>query len=356
VKESINKLKLLQPLKSQNGTTTKVPKVELTISVNGVALQEPKTKKIFCQFPLHRISYCADDKAEKKYFSFIAKDGETGKQLCFVFMSEKMSEEIILTIGQAFDLAYAKFIENSGKELEIRKQLILLQKKVNELEDENLGLRKHIQKYEPEFPLERPEAEKKKNNSTDKKQPQDKAEEGSDEKKEAPREKIIPALQPPPPVVKKIVNNNNNEPLTLLDCDIELDDKTQTIINRNNHSNSIHDLLDQEFDPRAPEASLPVPIMASLTAKSENDLSSSTAAITQEKDIFGSEPFQKDTNTRTLPTPPLPVVSEAEKKTGNGLSTDPFGMSNFMSSNDLDSAMISLDKKFAEMRVSLHLT
>lgn len=59
------------------------------------------------QYPLHRISYCADDKGEKKFFSFIAKESAENEQhSCFVFVSDKLAEEITLTIGQAFDLAY----------------------------------------------------------------------------------------------------------------------------------------------------------------------------------------------------------------------------------------------------------
>lgn len=59
------------------------------------------------QYPLHRISYCADDKGEKKFFSFIAKEGaDSEKHMCFVFVSDKLAEEITLTIGQAFELAY----------------------------------------------------------------------------------------------------------------------------------------------------------------------------------------------------------------------------------------------------------
>jgi len=42
IKESIQKLKFNQQLRKAEGS--KVPKVELTISVEGVALQDPKTK------------------------------------------------------------------------------------------------------------------------------------------------------------------------------------------------------------------------------------------------------------------------------------------------------------------------
>lgn len=58
------------------------------------------------QYPLHRISYCADDKVDKQFFSFIVKDNDTERHTCFVFMSDKLAEEITLSIGQAFDLAY----------------------------------------------------------------------------------------------------------------------------------------------------------------------------------------------------------------------------------------------------------
>ena len=39
---------------------------------------------------LFRISYCADDKAEKRFFSFIAKEADSDKHTCFVFVSDKL--------------------------------------------------------------------------------------------------------------------------------------------------------------------------------------------------------------------------------------------------------------------------
>ena len=41
------------------------------------------------QYPLHRISYCADDKSDKRMFSFIAKEADSEIHNCFVFDSEK---------------------------------------------------------------------------------------------------------------------------------------------------------------------------------------------------------------------------------------------------------------------------
>ncbi|XP_067212926.1 PTB domain-containing engulfment adapter protein 1 [Linepithema humile] len=147
VKEAICKLKFNQQLKKSEGTKT--PKVELTISIDGVAIQEPKTKttpkRIMHQYPLHRISYCADDKGEKKFFSFIAKEEDAERHTCFVFVSDKLAEEITLTIGQAFDLAYRRFLETSGKDLEAQRRCMVLQQKIKRLEHENNVFRQRLQ-------------------------------------------------------------------------------------------------------------------------------------------------------------------------------------------------------------------
>ncbi|XP_034951385.1 PTB domain-containing engulfment adapter protein 1-like [Chelonus insularis] len=147
VKDAICKLKFSQQLRKSEGT--KIPKVELTISIDGVAIQEPKTKttpkRIMHQYPLHRISYCADDKGEKKFFSFIAKEEDADRHTCFVFVSDKRAEEITLTIGQAFSLAYRRFLETSGKDLETQRRCMLLQQKIRRLEHENNTYRQRLQ-------------------------------------------------------------------------------------------------------------------------------------------------------------------------------------------------------------------
>lgn len=145
VKEGIRKLKFNQQIKRSDGT--KIPKVELTISVDGVAIQEPKAKKVYYTYPLHRISYCADDKSDKKFFSFIAKEMETDKHKCFVFVSDKLAEEITLTIGQAFDLAYRRFLDTFNKDLEMKKRCMILQKRVCDLTAENAELKKKIKEF-----------------------------------------------------------------------------------------------------------------------------------------------------------------------------------------------------------------
>lgn len=141
VKDSIKKLEFLEHLKRSEGE--KIKCIELTISVGGVAIRELKTKNNIHQFPLHRISYCADDKSVRKYLSFICKVRENSdRHECFVFVSDKSSEEIALTIGQAFELAWRKFLDPSMSDFDAKRELVQakkrileLEKKVSELED-----------------------------------------------------------------------------------------------------------------------------------------------------------------------------------------------------------------------------
>ncbi|EHA99225.1 PTB domain-containing engulfment adapter protein 1 [Heterocephalus glaber] len=146
VRDAVRKLKFARHIKKPEGQ--KIPKVELQISIYGVKILEPKTKEVQhnCQF--HRISFCADDKTDKRIFSFICKDSESNKHLYYVFNSEKCAEEITLTIGQAFDLAYRKFLESGEKDVETRKQIAGLQKRIQNLETENMELKNKVEGLE----------------------------------------------------------------------------------------------------------------------------------------------------------------------------------------------------------------
>ncbi|XP_062862130.1 PTB domain-containing engulfment adapter protein 1 isoform X2 [Trichomycterus rosablanca] len=149
VRDAVRKLKFQRHIKKSEGQ--KIPKVELQISIYGVKILDPKTKEVHHNCQLHRISFCADDKTDKRIFTFICKDSETNKHLCYVFDSEKCAEEITLTIGQAFDLAYKKFLESGGKDVETRKQIASLQKRIQELETENSELKTQLQVLEKQL-------------------------------------------------------------------------------------------------------------------------------------------------------------------------------------------------------------
>ncbi|NXD66787.1 GULP1 protein, partial [Eolophus roseicapillus] len=87
VRDAVRKLKFARHIKKSEGQKT--PKVELQISIYGVKILDPKTKEVQHNCQLHRISFCADDKTDKRIFTFICKDSESNKHLCYVFDSEK---------------------------------------------------------------------------------------------------------------------------------------------------------------------------------------------------------------------------------------------------------------------------
>ncbi|XP_030638348.1 PTB domain-containing engulfment adapter protein 1 isoform X2 [Chanos chanos] len=149
VRVAVRKLKFQRHIKKSEGQ--KIPKVELQISIYGIKILDPKTKEMQHNCQLHRMSFCADDKTDKRIFTFICTDPESKKHICYVFDSEKCAEEITLAIGQAFDLAYKKFLESGGKDVETRKQIGNLQKRIQDLEMENSKLKKQLQNLEDQL-------------------------------------------------------------------------------------------------------------------------------------------------------------------------------------------------------------
>ncbi|XP_062853783.1 PTB domain-containing engulfment adapter protein 1 isoform X5 [Trichomycterus rosablanca] len=149
VRTAVRKLKFQRHIKKSEGE--KVPKVELQISIYGIKILDPKTKDVQHNCQLYRMSFCADDKTDKRIFAYICTEPDTKRHLCYVFDSEKCAEEITLAIGQAFDLAYKKFLESGGKDVETRKQIGNLQKRIQDLETENSKLKKQLQDLEEQL-------------------------------------------------------------------------------------------------------------------------------------------------------------------------------------------------------------
>ncbi|KAK6040003.1 phosphotyrosine interaction domain protein, partial [Cooperia oncophora] len=119
--------------------------VDIQINVEGVTIVDTKTKAILHRYPLQKISFCADDKQDKRIFSFIAKSqSDPEKHECYVFLSDKMAEQITLTVGEAFDLAYKRYLDKNRTSLENQKQVFVLRKRIAELEAENQVLSQRL--------------------------------------------------------------------------------------------------------------------------------------------------------------------------------------------------------------------
>ncbi|MFH4979978.1 hypothetical protein AB6A40_006687 [Gnathostoma spinigerum] len=252
----------------------KLKKVDLQISVDGLTVIDSKTKMILHKYPLHKISFCADDKQDKRVFSFIANADGPRKHECFVFLSEKLAEQITLTVGEAFDLAYQRFLEKNGRDLENRKQIIALKKRVVELEAENKSLREQL-------------AVALKFNKTQ----QEDAPVPSLPSSPMPREPPpgltvaslgtgdkpsssfpVPVIPPPPPSLRKAHNGQSTTRAILNEVGSnhpEIGPKLENL-----HVDKIEDIYDDDFDPRADERK--------------------RAAEEAKKDKFGLDPFGEE--------------------------------------------------------------
>lgn len=320
VKQGIQKLKFSQQLKKSEGNKT--PKVELTISVDGVAIQEPKTKRMLHQYQLQRISYCADDKAEKRFFSFIAKEDDTNKHTCYVFVSDKLAEEITLTIGQAFELAYKRFLETSGRDIELKKQLMALQKKISSLEFENSELKtrlRDVANIKGQQDIQAYLAANKISDICQVSQPDD---EGS---KEVTAEVVSNGLSRP----EDMKPTNFNE----LICLEEAEAATEQL-----DGFTLDDLNDEDFNPRAGGAA---------TSEDDDDFQFDPRAVANSSgsptNNFSPPPASAANGPMMLSPPPALPPRDPQKliinnnvanpfSNGVGVSNDLFGMGSFDSS------------------------
>ncbi|KAL6728771.1 hypothetical protein Aduo_010508 [Ancylostoma duodenale] len=147
IRDAIHAIQFQNGVKRFESTQSgnKLQKVDIQINVEGVTIVDSKTKMALHRYPLQKISFCADDKQDKRIFSFIAKsESDPLKHECYVFLSDKMAEQITLTVGEAFDLAYKRYMDKNKTSLENQKQVFVLRKRIAELEAENQVLSERL--------------------------------------------------------------------------------------------------------------------------------------------------------------------------------------------------------------------
>ncbi|XP_059484505.1 ankyrin repeat and SAM domain-containing protein 1A-like [Neocloeon triangulifer] len=102
-KKSIHKLK-----KSMVTRDNKPPEVFLSISYRGVQFLEAESKELVCEHEIRNIHCACQDADDLTHFAYITKDHSTKDHYCHVFCVKTMdlASQIILTLGQAFEVAY----------------------------------------------------------------------------------------------------------------------------------------------------------------------------------------------------------------------------------------------------------
>ncbi|XP_051043102.1 ankyrin repeat and SAM domain-containing protein 1A isoform X4 [Phodopus roborovskii] len=86
----------------------KVPTIILSITYKGVKFIDASNKNVIAEHEIRNISCAAQDPEDLCTFAYITKDLQTNHHYCHVFstVDVNLTYEIILTLGQAFEVAY----------------------------------------------------------------------------------------------------------------------------------------------------------------------------------------------------------------------------------------------------------
>ena len=92
-----------------------MPKIELAVSINGVKLLNVNTKETLFTYDIKHINNVCQDQDDLNYFAFSTQSDPSAHYYCHVFSckDKDLSTQVILTIGQAFDVAFELFCKNN---------------------------------------------------------------------------------------------------------------------------------------------------------------------------------------------------------------------------------------------------
>ncbi|XP_032404884.1 ankyrin repeat and SAM domain-containing protein 1A isoform X4 [Xiphophorus hellerii] len=95
----------------------KGPVVILSITYRGVKFIDAATKMIVAEHEIRNISCAAQDPDDLCTFAYITKDSKSGHHFCHVFSTVEVIQtyEIILTLGQAFEVAYQMAVQSRAR-------------------------------------------------------------------------------------------------------------------------------------------------------------------------------------------------------------------------------------------------
>uniref|UniRef100_A0A087XN65 Ankyrin repeat and sterile alpha motif domain containing 1B n=1 Tax=Poecilia formosa TaxID=48698 RepID=A0A087XN65_POEFO len=98
----------VKPSKKSTEQMKKVPTIVLSVSYKGVKFIDATNKNIIAEHEIRNISCAAQDPEDLSTFAYITKDLKSSHHYCHVFTAfdVNLAYEIILTLGQAFEVAY----------------------------------------------------------------------------------------------------------------------------------------------------------------------------------------------------------------------------------------------------------
>ncbi|KAG9479443.1 hypothetical protein GDO78_012884, partial [Eleutherodactylus coqui] len=127
----------------------KIPRITLSISYKGVKFIDASNQNVIAEHEIRNISCAAQDPEDLCTFAYITKDLQTSHHYCHVFCTADVNQayEIILTLGQAFEVAYQLAIQaqkSCHPEAVVSRPLKPVPKPRGSIRRQNVALRPHV--------------------------------------------------------------------------------------------------------------------------------------------------------------------------------------------------------------------
>ncbi|XP_006819453.1 ankyrin repeat and sterile alpha motif domain-containing protein 1B-like [Saccoglossus kowalevskii] len=106
-------------LRKSTRNIEKIPSITLSINYKGVKFIDAQTNVVITEHAIRNISCAAQDPDDLKVFAYITRDDRVKKEYCHVFSvkSNELGAEVILTLGQCFEVAYQKLMKEKSGDL-----------------------------------------------------------------------------------------------------------------------------------------------------------------------------------------------------------------------------------------------
>ncbi|KAI5639787.1 phosphotyrosine interaction domain (PTB/PID) domain-containing protein [Phthorimaea operculella] len=117
--------KSIQKLKKSTKEPRDSPDIILSISYRGVKFLNTITRELICEHEIRNIHCACQDADDLTHFAYITKDHATKSHFCHVFRVATMDQatEVILTLGEAFEVAYQMALREQSNRARVTQSL-----------------------------------------------------------------------------------------------------------------------------------------------------------------------------------------------------------------------------------------
>ncbi|KAL7642126.1 UNVERIFIED_CONTAM: hypothetical protein RMT77_006686 [Armadillidium vulgare] len=108
VKGTESTMKSIHKLRKSSQDVVKIPNIVLAVSYKGVRFIDAATQHVVCEHEIRNIHCACQDADDLCHFAYITTDAGAPGHYCHVFrvQSRDLATEIIMTLGEAFEVAY----------------------------------------------------------------------------------------------------------------------------------------------------------------------------------------------------------------------------------------------------------